>query len=161
MIATNLRHGLSTATLLSLALAAGLPPGVTVARGQAEGSAAHVARMLRATDRARLHYVHSSGSFLYEIGTASGTLPGKMRADVNVGATITGTFTIYIRGGAIKGHGSAVPHGSGVSESFSGSLVVTGGTGRYAHAHGRAQLYGTFNRENYSLVVQTAGTLLY
>jgi hypothetical protein len=78
-----------------------------------------------------------------------------------VGATFTGSFTIYTHGGSIRGHGSANPHGSGVYESFAGSLVATGGTGRYTHAHGRAGLYGTFNRNNYALLVQTTGTLLY
>ncbi len=84
-----------------------------------------------------------------------------MRVHFNVGAMFTGNFTIYTRGGTIKGHGTATPRGSGVYESFAGSLVVTGGTGRFAHAHGRTGLYGTFNRNNYGLVVQTTGTLSY
>jgi hypothetical protein len=84
-----------------------------------------------------------------------------MHVHFNVGASFTGSFTVYTRGGSIKGHGEATPHGSGVYESFAGSLIVSGGTGRYVHAHGRAGLYGTFNRDNYGLVVQTAGTLLY
>jgi hypothetical protein len=84
-----------------------------------------------------------------------------MRVRFNVGATFTGSFTIYTHAGTIKGHGSATPHGSGAYESFAGSLIATGGTGRYAHAHGRAGLYGTFNRNNYALLVQTRGTLLY
>ncbi|HEY7893058.1 MAG TPA: hypothetical protein VIC05_12690 [Solirubrobacteraceae bacterium] len=150
------------ATLSWLGLAAVATGAVTSAYGAGSGPVARsAARTLKATDTAHLHYIHTSGSMLYETGSASGTLPGRMRADVNVGATISGTFTIYIRGGTIRGHGSATPHGSGVYESFAGSLVATGGTGRYRHAHGRAQLYGTFNRNNYSLVIQTAGTLLY
>jgi hypothetical protein len=84
-----------------------------------------------------------------------------MRAHVDVGATFTGSFVTYTRYGTIIGHGSATPHGSGTYESFSGTLVVTGGSGRYAHAHGTAGLYGTFDRDNYAFVVQTTGTLLY
>jgi hypothetical protein len=131
------------------------------ARGMAHQPRAHTARKLRASDTAHLHYISASGSILYEGGTASGTIPGSMRVHFNVGATFTGSFTIYTHGGTIKGHGSATPHGSGIYESFAGSLVATGGTGRYAHAHGRAGLYGTFNRNNYALLVQTTGTLLY
>jgi hypothetical protein len=116
---------------------------------------------LKATDTARLHYISASGSLLYEEGAAAGTLPGSMRVHFNVGATLSGSFTIYTRGGTITGHGSATPHGSGVYESFAGSLVVAGGSGRYAHARGKAGLYGTFNRNNYALVVQTVGTLHY
>lgn len=137
-------------------------PAFAGAHGSERNDSAHMARRLNASDTAHLHYIHSSGSELIETGAASGTLPGNMQAHVSIGATISGNFTIGIRGGgSISGHGTATPHGSGVYESFSGSLVVTGGTGRYAHAHGRAGLYGTFNRKTYALVVQTTGQLSY
>jgi hypothetical protein len=123
--------------------------------------ARYAARTLKATDTAHLRYVSAAGSLLSEEGSASGTLPGKMRASVNVGAAISGNFTIYTKGGAIKGHGSATPHGSGTFESFAGSIVLTGGTGRFAHARGKTGLYGTFNRSTYSLTIQTTGTLTY
>jgi formylmethanofuran dehydrogenase subunit C len=119
------------------------------------------AHTLKATDTAHLRYVSAAGSLLSEEGSASGTLPGKMRASVNVGATISGNFTISTQGGTIKGHGSATPHGSGTFESFAGSIIVTGGTGRFANAHGHTGLYGTFNRSTYALTVQTTGTLSY
>jgi hypothetical protein len=122
---------------------------------------AHASHALKASDTAHLRYLSASGSLLLEEGRTSGTLPGKMRARVNVGSTFTGNFVTYTRYGTIVGHGSATPHGSGTYESFSGTLVVTGGSGRYAHAHGTAGLYGTFNRDNYAFVVQTTGTLLY
>jgi hypothetical protein len=132
-----------------------LAAGALLAPGPA---AAH---SLRATDTAHLHYVSASGSLLFEEGQASGTLPGSMRVHFDVGATISGSFTIYTRGGSIRGHGEAKPHGAGVYESFAGTLVVTGGSGRFAHAHGRTGLYGTFDRSNYALLVQTTGTLSY
>lgn len=117
--------------------------------------------MLRATDSARLAYISASGSLLYETGTADGTLPGFMRVHMRIESEFTGSFKIFARGGAIFGHGRATPHGSGVYESFAGTLVVTGGTGRYRHAHGRAGLYGTFDRKNYDLTIKTTGTLHY
>lgn len=116
---------------------------------------------MKASDNAHLRYLSASGSLLYEEGQATGALPGKMRAHIDVSATFSGSFTIYAHGGSITGRGSAIPHGSGTYESFAGSLVVTGGSGRYAHAHGRAGLYGTFNRDTYGFVVQTTGTLVY
>jgi len=122
---------------------------------------AHAAHSLTATDSAHLRYVSASGSLLFEQGKATGTLPGSMRAHVDVGAVMSGSFTIYTSSGSIRGHGSAAVHGSGTYESFAGSLVVTGGSGRFAKAHGRARLYGTFNRNTYALVVQTVGTLRY
>jgi hypothetical protein len=84
-----------------------------------------------------------------------------MRVRLDLGTTFTGTFTIYANGGSIEGHGSATPHGSGTYESFSGTLTVTGGTGRYAHAHGHGGLYGTFDRDSYALVIKTTGSLTY
>ena len=144
-------------------LVSAAPPSIAQAHARGDGGKlrAHAARSLKASDTAHLHYVSASGSLLYEQGAVSGTLPGSMHVHFNIGATFSGSFTIYTPGGTIRGHGSATPHGSGVYESFAGSLVTTGGTGRYAHAHGRAGLYGTFNRNSYSLLVQTTGTLLY
>lgn len=122
---------------------------------------AHAAHVLKATDTAHLHYVSASGSVLFDEGKATGTLPGSMRVHLNLGSTFTGTFTIHTSGGSITGHGSATPHGSGRYESFSGTLTVTGGSGRYAHARGHGGLYGTFDRETYALVIQTTGSLTY
>src|ERR1700691_5273404 len=119
------------------------------------------AHALKATDTAHLRYISASGSLLIEEGKATGTLPGNMKVHFDVGATFSGSFTIYAKSGSISGHGSAVPHGSGIYESFAGSLTVTGGSGRYAHARGQARLYGTFDRNSYALLVQTVGTLRY
>jgi hypothetical protein len=84
-----------------------------------------------------------------------------MKAACSIGATLTANFTIYAGGGTITGRGTGKPHGSGTYESFAGTLVATGGTGRYAHAHGHGGFYGTFDRKNYALTVQTTGKLSY
>jgi hypothetical protein len=165
-VATNQKHCRSlaaiSATLLAMlglvALVGMTPAG---ARGAGRPGQAHTARVLMATDTAHLHYVSASGSLLLEEGQASGTLPGRMRVHFNVGPTFSGSFTIYTHSGSIRGRGTATPHGVGIYESFAGSLFATGGTGRYAHAHGHAGLYGTFNRNTYALTVQTTGKLAY
>lgn len=122
---------------------------------------AQAAATLKITDTADMHYTSGSGSLLHEKGTASGTLPGNMKANLAIGATLTANFTIYASGGTITGRGMGRTHGSGTYESFAGSLVATGGTGRYAHAHGHGGFYGTFDRKNYNLTVQTTGKLSY
>jgi hypothetical protein len=122
---------------------------------------ARSARVLKATDTAHLHYTSASGSILQEEGKATGSLPGSMHVRLDLGTTFTGTFKIYAAGGSIEGRGIAKPHGSGIYESFAGTLTVTHGTGRYAHAHGKGGLYGTFNRNSYALVVKTTGSLTY
>ncbi len=128
----------------------------------AEGQArAHAARSQSADATAHLHLVRAEGSQLFEEGPVSGALAGSMRAALNTGAVFTGTFTTRTNGGSIKGHGTATPHGSGRYQSFSGSLRVTGGSGRYAHVNGHAGLYGVFDRRTDTVVVQTTGTLTY
>lgn len=156
------RLGLSAvlvAGLAALATVEGLGP----ARAQTivRSPTAHAAHTLNANDIAHLHLVKSSGSLLYEEGSASGGLSGHMKAALNIGATFTGSFTIYTSAGTIKGYGTATPHGSGRYESFAGSVAVTGGSRRYAHAHGKAGFYGTFDRQTYAFVIQTTGKLSY
>jgi hypothetical protein len=141
------RAACASAIALVLALGAG--------RSLAAGADLH------AVDSAKLHYVGAVGEEVYETGGASGTLPGSMRVHLIFASIFSGSFAIYTRGGRIDGHGEARPHGEGVYESFAGTLIVTGGTGRYRRARGTAHLYGTFNRENYALTIQTAGTLRY
>jgi len=146
--------------ILSPAALAGAPASVGTA-GATRSLTAQAAATLKIADTADMHYISGSGSLLHESGSASGTLPGSMKANCSIGATLTANFTIYTSGGTITGRGTGTPHGSGTYESFAGTLVATGGTGRYAHAHGHAGFYGTFDRRNYDLTVQTTGKLSY
>lgn len=123
--------------------------------------AGHVARSLNATITAHLHLVKAEGSELFEEGPVTGALPGSMEAQLKTGATFTGSFTTHTSNGSIKGHGSATPHGVGRYQSFSGTFLVTGGTGRYTHISGHAGLYGVFDRRTDSVIVQTTGKLSY
>jgi hypothetical protein len=157
------RFTVASATLLVVLVAGALALTTrsVAARSTIRPSAVFSVRTLNATDTAHLHFIRSSGSLLFEEGSASGTLPGKMQAHCDVGPTVTASFTIFVRGGGtIRGHGTAKAHGSGRYESFAGSLIVTGGTGRYTHAHGHAGLYGVFDRRTYAMTVQTAGRLV-
>jgi hypothetical protein len=123
---------------------------------------ARAAHVLNATDTAHLHMVSESGSLIIEEGTASGHLPGTVKARFNIGASITAYYTIYPRGGgSISGHGSATLHSSGRYISFGGTLTVNHGTGRYAHAHGTGGLYGAIERHTYAVTVQTTGKLYF
>ncbi len=123
---------------------------------------ARAARTLNVKDEGHLHLVRESGSLLVEEGSVSGTLPGSVKVRFNVGATITAQFTIYARGGgSVSGHGSGALHSTSAYSTFGGSLSVTSGTGRFAHAHGNGGLYGAINRHTYALTVQTIGKLSY
>jgi hypothetical protein len=155
------RHGVlpfAVASMLALACAVysagpamGVPPR------------AHASHALRAADRADLRYVQakSEGSYLFEEGSAAGTLPGFMRANCDIQATFTATFTIYTRSGEIKGHALAIMHGAGRYESFAGTMTATGGSNRYVHAHGHGGFYGVLDRRTYAMTIQTTGSLAY
>ena len=135
---------------------------VPVAAAQ-RGNPARTARVMNVSDNAKLRYVPPvrHGTKLLEVGEVKGTLPGSMRALVEVSSNASGSFTFKTASGEIDGNGSAKLNGSGTWQSFSGTLVITGGTGRYAHAHGRAGLYGLYNRQSYAMIVQTRGSLSY
>jgi hypothetical protein len=143
------------------ACAAVLTSGVAQASAGEREAAAHAGRTIGGTDTAHLHLIRQDEMLLFEEGLATGALPGHMRAELTVGSLFTGSCTIYTAGGSITGHGVATPRGTGRYQSFSGSLYITGGTGRYLHIRGRTGLYGTFDRRTFALVVQTTGRLSY
>jgi hypothetical protein len=155
------RRGIAS-TGTALALAATCAQVALAAPAPAVRPVARAARALSVNDTGYLHLLNASGSVLSEEGSVSGTLPGKTRVRLTVGASVTASFTINSRGGgSITGHGSAVLHSSGRYSSFAGSLSVKQGTGRYAHAHGAGKLYGVIDRRTDNLTVQTIGTLHY
>jgi hypothetical protein len=123
---------------------------------------ARAARTLNVTDEAHLHLTGTAGSLLLEEGPAKGALAGTVKVRFTVEASISGSFTIYPRGGgSITGQGSARLRSTGNYASFGGSMSVSHGTGRYAYAHGHGGFYGTVNRHNDALTIQTTGRLSY
>jgi hypothetical protein len=147
-----------------LALAAQLRPSPRAAAAAAQlRTSAHQARVVSVNDTGYLHLLHASGEILSEEGEVTGTLPGIAKVRLDIGTTIRATFTIEPKGGgSISGTGRATPTTSTRYTSFSGSLKVTRGTGRYAHAHGSGKLYGKIERVHDHLTVQTReGTLDY
>ena len=158
------RHG--ALWLACAALAALLLAGSLASTGHATQlhPRAHTARTLNVTDTAHVHLVAETESgALVEEGQAKGALLGTVKVQISISATINATFTISNHYGSISGHGSGKINGTGEKASFGGSMTVTRGTGRYAHAHGNGGFYGTIDRENthYPAVVQTTGTLVY
>jgi hypothetical protein len=124
---------------------------------------AHTARALNITDTAHLHFVReTASSTLIEEGKATGGLPGVVKVDFEVGATVRASFTLSSPNGALIGSGVAKPHSSGREySSFAGTLTITHGTARYARAHGHGGFYGTIDRANDAVTVQTTGALAY
>jgi hypothetical protein len=122
---------------------------------------ARIARKLSVTDTGHLHRVHAGGEYITEEGQATGTIPGRVRVYLEVGATVVAKFTIYTNAGTISGHGSGKPKGRSEEPSFAGEMTISSGTGQFKHARGHGGFYGTLNRNTYKMVVQTTGTLTY
>jgi hypothetical protein len=122
------------------------------------------AATLNVRDESNLRFVKSSGSTLIDEGHATGTIPGKVRARFvyNGNPNVSAQITIYGAHGTIQVRASGwLSSPTNPNPSFSGTLTITGGSGRYSHAHGSGKMYGVFHRRSYGLIVQTLGTLHY
>ena len=146
---------------LVLAVALGAPGAIASTPQPPRQVAATASRTLDVTDTAHLKLAHNGGEYIIEEGVATGSLPGKVRATLEIGPTVVAKFTIYTSAGTISGQGSGKPKGRSEEPSFAGVMSVSHGTGRYQHAHGRGGFYGTLNRVSYKMVVQTTGDLSY
>ena len=155
----------ATAALLALSLAGALHANTAGAtRTRSAPIIALAARTISINDNGYLKRTHASGAIIDEAGEISGTLRGAAKVRLDVGPeTITASFKIEVHGGgSIVGTGRAKIGSDNRYTSFAGTLSVTGGTGRYAHAHGEGKLYGTIERVSDELTVQTRkGTLHY
>jgi hypothetical protein len=127
-----------------------------------DGLSAHAATTIQGTATAHLRLVRAEGSELFEEGPVSGALVGSSHAQLHTGSVFTASFTIRTSAGSISGHGQANPRGSGRYQSFAGTFLATGGTGRYAHIRGSSGLYGVFDRRTDAVTIQaTGGKLAY
>jgi hypothetical protein len=158
------RCGITRMWSALLIAAAATAPVAAAGVASAAGPAARAAHVVSVKDEGHLHSVRSAGAELVEEGPVSGTIPGKVRVSFIIGATITAKFTIYANGGgSIDGHGGGSLHSTSLYSTFGGTLTVTGGSGRYSHAHGSGRLSGAINRKSssYPMTVQADGKLYY
>lgn len=122
---------------------------VAVAAGLA--AAPTHAKRLDVVEHARLGLVRQHGSTLDLRGTVRGTLSGPVLARFDVRLlSVTGLVTIYPRGGgslsfSVKGRARS----AAVRARFSGTVSVTGGSGRWAGARGRGTFSGVVNRRTW------------
>ncbi len=112
-------------------------------------------------DAAHLHLISGGGTALTEQGKASGSIPGTVRIWLTLHAyTATANFTIYSSAGNISGQATGkLKFDKNGYDSFAGAATMTHGTGRYAHASGTGNFYGSVYRGNYAMSVQVVGQL--
>lgn len=152
-----------TPFITRFALAATLS-SIATAGGFSMAPKAIASRAMSVRDEGYLRFVRSSGSQITDEGFANGTLPGKARAHFTYDGdpTVSARFTISGRGWSIAGYATCrLSNPNSTRPSFRGSLTLTGGSGRFAHAHGRGELFGVFHRSSYALTVQALGKLYY
>ncbi len=151
------RHSLAVGGTLAVAAGAlALAAGVA----GASGSTAHAARTVTLNDSGNLHKTSKKGFNLYESGNASGSISGSISLHLDVTGTnhFTAELTVHPRGSSISGKASGAYRTNGGTESFSGTLTVTGGSGGYSGAHGGGISFsGTLNRSNDSVTVHVNG----
>jgi hypothetical protein len=152
-----MRSGATAATVVAIGLC--LPAGST----GAGAPTAQAAKTINVTENADLHLVRRSGSTLYEEGTATGTLPGRVTARFKVTLTeVSGQVTIYPRGGgSLTINVVGYPRSTGVRARFAGSMAVRKGTGRFANAVGSGTFDGVVNRRTWDADVTAKARLTY
>lgn len=120
-------------------------------------------KSLALTGTAYLHLVRKSGNVLYERGTATGTLPGRVTARFVTSVTkVTGTVTFYPNsGGSLTLTAVGYPQSAGTVARFTGNIAVRRGTGRFANALGSGTFSGTANRRTWAVTVNARANITY
>jgi hypothetical protein len=130
--------------------------------GDSRAAIGHAAGTLSLSDSAHLRLTSHHGFTLNEQGSASGTISGTIYIHLNVVSTnhVTAEVDIYPNGGSITGSASASYHPSGAVATFSGTMNVERGSGRYSGAHGSGLSFsGTVERSNDAVTVRVSGRM--
>jgi hypothetical protein len=154
--AVRRRRGLA-AIASAIAVAA-----VTLAGPSARAATAHAAGTLSLSDTAHLHLTSHHSFTLNEQGSASGTVSGTIYIHLTVASTnrVTAEVDLYPSGGSITGYASAGYRPAGGVATFSGTMTVERGSGRYDHARGSGLSFsGTVQRANDAVTVYVSGRM--
>lgn len=128
----------------------------------ASGPLAGAAGTVTLNDSGHLRETSHKGFNLYESGKANGTIGGTVSLHLDVVSTnrVTAELTVYANGGSMSGKASGNYRNNGATASFSGTLTITHGTGKYSHAHGSGISFsGTIERLHGSVTVHVNGHL--
>jgi hypothetical protein len=123
---------------------------------------ASASRTLTLNESGRLHLTSKQGFTLNEQGSASGTITGSIYIHLHLSSTskVTAEVSIYPSGGSLSGNGSATYRVEGAYAVFTGTLAITRGSGKYAHARASALRFtGTIQRRGDAVTVRLSGPL--
>lgn len=146
-----------------MAFGAAVDPGAAISRtvNTRNVSTAVAARAQSVNETAQLRLVSHHRGILNEQGQTAGTPGGLLRVSLTISYTeATITFTQSPSGGTLSGGGKASFYARGSIAHFTGSVSITRGTGRYAHASAKSlHIQGTFQRSNYALSLKVNGKM--
>jgi hypothetical protein len=148
---------LAAASILGAALVA-----VGATPVAASTTTAKAAGAISLHETGRLVLKSHRGFTLNEEGTTSGTISGKIYIHLHVVSTnhVTAEVSIYPSGSSLTGQASASYHPSGSNATFSGTMSVVRGTGRYSGAHGSGLSFsGSIKRSNDAVTVYVSGRI--
>lgn len=153
---------LSSTRLGAAGCAATLLVTMAAMQGSAGGTMlARKAKTIDLVENAHLEFVREEGSYLLEHGSATGTYNVPMTAHLARHATyVTAVITLYPQGGSITGKSRANYIVKNDIGYFGGNFAITGGTGKYRHASGKALgISGTINRHTFDMTVKAHGNI--
>jgi hypothetical protein len=158
----NARFRRRTLRLVVVVVSAALPGAAPVDATASHPVAARAAGTLSLSDTGHLHLTSHHSFTLNEQGGTSGTISGAIYIHLTIVSTnrVTAEVDIYPHGGSIVGYAAASYHPSGAVASFTGTMTVQRGTGRYSGAHGSGLSFsGTVARTNDAVTVKVSGRM--
>jgi hypothetical protein len=159
MITTHRARSVAVLAAGSLAVAL---LGMALDATSSHATRARAAGTALLNDTALLHRASHHGFTIDEAGTASGTISGSIDLHLNIVSVnrVTAEVTLYPSGSSIVGYATASYRPSGGVASFSGTMTIERGTGRYRGAHGSGLSFtGTVQRTNDAVTVHVNGSM--
>jgi hypothetical protein len=155
------RGSLAAVAVGALAIAAAVGTG----GAGAAGPQAKAARSFTLNDSANQRLNNHKGIELKESGAAKGNLPGSIFIQLRLPSPhyVTAKIQVYPSGGSLTASASATYRlVTSSSASFSGSLNITGGRGRFSKAKGsHLSFSGAVHRPSEAVSVHVSGNMSY
>lgn len=105
---------------------------------------------------------HQGNSVIHDRGRGTGTFTCAATIQVHVSYTRgAANFGCATSVGNVVATGSATFFTAGRMATFTGTVSLSGGTGRYAHARGSLHIEGTLNRKTFVMEVSVSGVMSY